>query len=86
MTDTLRTIALLAGVIISIGGAAEVTRRMIINTWRAYRATKSAITHLAEVRDVVVRELMPNGGGSLVDRVHRIDIRLARIEQENQDG
>lgn len=86
MNNELAQIALIAGVIISIGGALEVLRRLLRNIWRAYIVTRDGLLHLAEVREVVVRELMPNGGGSLVDHVHRIDKRLERIEQEHRDA
>lgn len=84
--NTLGDIALIAGVIVSVGAALEVIRRVVRSMWRAIKITRDGLAHLAEVREVVVRELMPNGGGSLVDRVHRIDVRLARIEQEHQDA
>lgn len=81
-------VAMYAGVVVSVGAALEVIRRMARNLYRAWRATRAGFEHLAEVREVVVRELMPNGGGSMLDRVARIDARVARLEeaQESSDA
>lgn len=84
MNSELADIAFVAGVVVTVGAAIEVLRRFVRGLWRAYRVTHNGLIHLSEVREVVIRELMPNGGGSLVDRVHRIDARLALLEQERQ--
>lgn len=73
MHDLSGNIAAYAGAVVAVGAAVEVLRRLARGGFRAYRRMIAAVDHVAEVHDVVVRELMPNGGGSLVDRVGKLE-------------
>ena len=69
---------LIAGAIIAVGGAIEVLRRMVV------KPVARAIRAILIIHDVVMKELVPNCGGAIVDKVHQIDARLTRIEQRRK--
>jgi hypothetical protein len=45
--------------------------------WRLYRIA----SHIEKIHEIVVKELVPNGGGALVDRVGRVERKLG-IEKD----
>lgn len=79
--ESLEATGKVAASIIAIGGAAEVLRRYpgrwTLAAARACRAFfRKVQAHIDEqryVNDVVMRELMPNSGSSLVDRVRAVE-------------
>lgn len=73
MHDQAGDVATYAGAIVAVGAAIEVLRRLTRAVVRCVKRTRAAFDHVAEVHDVVVKELMPNGGGSLVDRVGKLE-------------
>lgn len=65
MTTAAAFIGLLVGTSIVLSFAAHIIK-----------ASYSLARRIEIIHDVVVRELVPNGGGALVDRVTRIEQRL----------
>jgi hypothetical protein len=79
------TIAAYAGAIIAVGGAAEVLRRLFLGLRRFIRGITGAIIRVQEMHAVVVHNLVPNGGGALIDKVNQIHDRVCRLEEAQQD-
>lgn len=63
---------LLTGIVL-LGAAGEIVRRSVRFVYRAS-------VRFNEIYDVIVNELLPNGGGSMRDKLHSIDDRLKDVE------
>ena len=83
MPDWLADAGGAAWAIVGILGAAFGILMAVRTGWRPFRSAldwtetlNELVTTQREINEVVKRELMPNGGGSLKDQVCRIDKRL----------
>ena len=70
MVDGVTGIAL---AVTAVAAAAEAMRRILRWLFREWRMVADHIEHQQQVNNVVVQELMPNCGSSLVDRVRVVE-------------
>lgn len=79
----------LAGVIIAVGAAFEVVRRVGRWVWRTSRRIDQHLTEQRDINELVRYQLTPNSGHSLIDRVRVVEEfvqeqrqRIAQRERE----
>lgn len=63
----------IAGITIAVIGVLTLLGKVSVVVYRAVR-------NVEDVHEAVTRELMPNGGHSLIDRVANMDRRVTMIE------
>jgi len=64
-----------AGSIVIVGTAVEFLRR-------GFRALYRGARRFNEMHEAIVNELLPNGGGSMRDKLYSIDRRLTKVEKK----
>jgi hypothetical protein len=82
MSELAQQIMIYGGALTMLVAGSVALRKLIVF---AYRTTNRIVA----AADLILHELMPNGGSSLADAVHRIDHRVEILEAwraEIQDG
>lgn len=69
------------GVLIDISAVLIAAGVIVIAARRIYRV----VNHIDRIHEVVLRELVPNGGGALVDRVATIERRVEFLDDKRTD-
>jgi hypothetical protein len=75
------SVTTIAAMIAAVGAALIAIRRWVVMP--ITRFVTRIVQHMDEhslMYQIVCRELVPNGGGALIDKVNKIDIRTAHLD------
>ena len=73
------------GLVAAIGAASGVLWKAVTVVWKLARKIESTLEGVSRLETIVHRELTPNGGSSLKDRVEGIGLRLDEMERLRMD-